>query len=75
MLLDEKNLRVEGEQGAVLFEVYTTVAQLLEELGHPHEQADQLALRMLPRLHNRLSIAGMVVRQVQTSIGRHAETS
>ena len=75
MLLDDTDLRIEGPQGAVLFEVYSTLVGLLEESGHTRQDADSLALQLLPRLHDRLATIGCVVRQVETSPGRHAETS
>jgi hypothetical protein len=72
MLLEESPHRIEGDQGAVLFEVYSTVVMLLEETGHSREQADQLALTLLPRLQSRLASAGLVVRQIGDE-GRHAD--
>jgi len=75
MLLTDSDLRIEGDQGTVLFEVYSCVVLLLEEHGHSRELADSVALQLLPRLHDRLATAGCVVRQVETSTGRHADTS
>lgn len=70
LLDDDDDLRIEGPQGAVLFEVYTTVVGLLEQSGHTRQDADSLALQLLPRLHDRLASAGLVVRQVH-DMGRH----
>lgn len=72
MLLEESPHRIEGDQGAVLFEVYRTVVALLEENGASREKADHLALTLLPRLQSRLASAGLVVRQINDSDGRHA---
>ena len=71
MLLEGTDLRIEGEQGTVLFEVYSCVVMLLEETGHTREQSDALALQLLPRLHDRLASAGCIVRQLDESSGRH----
>lgn len=69
MLLDTDAARIEGDQGAVLFEVYAAVLTLLEEEGTSHNDADAIALRLLPRLQSRWASAGLVVRQVNP--GRH----
>ena len=71
MLLEESPHRIEGDQGAVLFEVYASVVTLLEESGHTRSSADDLALALLPRLQSRLASAGLVVRQIGESDGRH----
>jgi hypothetical protein len=71
MLLEVDDVRIEGDQGAVLFEVYAAVVQILEEHGSGRETADAIALQLLPRLQGRLATAGMVVRQVEP--GRHRD--
>lgn len=76
MLLEGTDLRIEGEQGTILYEVYAAVVLLLEETGHTRESADALALQLLPRLQDRLASAGCVVRQIHADIpGRHAGTA
>lgn len=72
MLLDDAERRIEGEQGAVLYEVHFSVVQLLTEHGHDVNEADRLALLLLPRLQARLGSAGLVTRQLEHAPGRRA---
>lgn len=64
MLLTDGELRIEGEQGAILAAVHHCLLELLEGTGTPPAEADAVALTLLPRLQDKLAQLGYVVRQL-----------
>jgi hypothetical protein len=62
MLLTEPGSRVEGETPDVLRVLFHTLVAALADRGWTEEDADRFALGLLPRMHDALATAALVVR-------------
>lgn len=65
MLIDSDERKVEGPLDSVLDVVHGVVVMTLRDAGHKETVADELALRVVPRLERQLAQLGYVVRQVE----------
>jgi hypothetical protein len=65
MILEEEGLKVLGSQVELLTPVYTSAAIALEGAGIDAHTADELATRIVARVHERWQSLGMIVREVK----------
>jgi hypothetical protein len=64
MILDQTGLTVDGSLVEILTPVYTCAALSLESAGIDPHTADELATRIVARVHERWQALGVIIRDI-----------